>query len=36
MLPSKLNLNIGKTAEYNTEILVSNKDMKIDSNKNIN
>ena len=28
MLPSNLNLNIGKTKEYNNKILVSNTDMK--------
>ena len=36
MLPSNLNLNIGKTVGYNNKILVSNTDMKIGSNKHIN
>ena len=36
MLPSNLNLNIGKTKGYNNEILVSNTDMKIGSNRDIN
>ena len=36
MLPSNLNLNIGKTKGYNNKILVSNTDMKIGSNKDIN
>ena len=36
MLPSNLNLNIGKTKGYNNKILVSNTDMKIDSNRDIN
>ena len=36
MLPSNLNLNIGKTEGYNNKILVSNTDMKIGSNKHIN
>ena len=36
MLPSNLNLNIGKTEGYNNKILVSNTDMKIGSNKDIN
>ena len=36
MLPSNLNLNIGKTKGYNNKILVSNTDMKIDSNRHIN
>ena len=36
MLPSDLNLNIGKTKGYNNKILVSNTGMKIDSNKDIN
>ena len=35
MLPSNLNLNIGKTEGYNNKILVSNTDMKIGSNKDI-
>ena len=36
MLPSNLNLNIGKTKGYNNKILVSNTDMKIGSNRDIN
>ena len=36
MLPSVLNLNIGKTKGYNNKILVSNTDMKIGSNRDIN
>ena len=36
MLPSSLNLNIGKTKGYNNKILVSNTDMKIGSNRDIN
>ena len=36
MLPSNLNLNIGKTKGYNNKTLVSNTDMKIGSNKDIN
>ena len=36
MLPSNLNLNLGKTKGYNNEILVSNTDMKIGSNRDIN
>ena len=36
MLPSNLNLNIGKTVGYNKNILVSNTDMKIGSNRDIN
>ena len=36
MLPSNLNLNIGWTKRYNDKILVSNKGMKIGSNKDIN
>ena len=36
MLPSDLNLNIGKTKEYNNKILVSNTGMKIGSNRDIN
>ena len=35
MLPSDLNLSMGKTKGYNNKILVSNKDMKIGSNKDI-
>ena len=36
MLPSNLNLSIGKTKGYNNKILVSNTDMKIGSNRVIN
>ena len=36
MLPSNLNLNIGKTKEYNNRILVSNTGMKKGSNRDIN
>ena len=36
MLPSNLSLNIGKTKGYNNKILVSNTDMKISSNRDIN
>ena len=36
MLPSDLNLNIGKTKGSNNKILVSNTDMKISSNRDIN
>ena len=36
MLPSDLNLNIGKTKGYNNKILVSNTDMKIGSNRDTN
>ena len=36
MLPSDLNLSLGKTKGHNNKILVSNKDMKIGSNKDIN
>ena len=36
MLPSNLNLNIGKTKGYNDKILVRNTDMKIGSNRDIN
>ena len=36
MLPSDLNLNIGKTKRYKNKILVSNTDMKIGSNRDIN
>ena len=36
MLPSNLNLSIGKTKGYNNKVLVSNTDMKIGSNKDIN
>ena len=35
MLPSNLNLAIGKKEGYNKEILVSNTDMKTGSNKDI-
>ena len=36
MLPSDLNLNIGKTKGYNKKILVSSTDMNFDSNGSIN
>ena len=36
MLPSNLNLKIGKTKGYNNEILVSNAGLTIGSNKNVN
>ena len=36
MFPSNLSLSIGKTKGYNNKILVSNKDMKIGSNRDIN
>ena len=36
MLPSNLNLSIGKTKRYNNKTLVSNTDKKIGSNKDIN
>ena len=36
MFPSDLNLNIGKTKGYNNKILMSNTDMKIGSNRDIN
>ena len=36
MLPSILTLNIGKTKGHNNKILVSNADMKIGSNRDIN
>ena len=36
MLSSNLNLNIGKTKEYNDKILVSTTNMKIGSNRDIN
>ena len=36
MLASNLNLSIGKTKGYNNKILVSNTDMKIGSNRDIN
>ena len=36
MLPTNLNLNIGRKKGYNHKILVSNTGMKIDSNKDLN
>ena len=36
MLPSNLNLSIGKTKGYNSKILVSNTGMKIGSNRHTN
>ena len=36
MIPSNLNLSIGKTKGYNKKILVSNTGMKIGSNRDIN
>ena len=36
ILPSNLNLNIGKAKGYNNGILVSDTDMKINSNRDIN
>ena len=36
MLPSNLNLNIGRAKGYNNKILASNTDMKIGSNRDIN
>ena len=36
MLPSNLNLSIGKKKGYNNKILVSNTDKKIGSNRDIN
>ena len=36
MLPSDLNLSMGKTKGYNNKILVSNTDMRIASNRDIN
>ena len=36
MLPSNLNLSIVKKKGYNNKILVSNTDMKIGSNRDIN
>ena len=36
MFPSDLNLSIAKTTGYNNKILVSNTDMEIGSNKDIN
>ena len=36
MLPSNLNLSIGKTKEYNNKILVGITDMKTGSNRDIN
>ena len=36
MLPSNLNLSIGRTKGYNNKVLVSNIDMKIGGNRDIN
>ena len=36
MLPSNLNLGIERNKGYNNKILVSNTDMKIGSNRDIN
>ena len=36
ILPSNLNLNIGKAKGYNNRILVSDTGMKINSNRDIN
>ena len=36
MIPSNLNLGIRKTKGYNNKFLVSNTDMKISSNRDIN
>ena len=36
MLPSNLNLNIGRTKGYNNKVLVSKTDMEIGSNKDTN
>ena len=36
MLPSNFNLSIGWTKGYNNKIFVSNTDMKIGSNRDIN
>ena len=36
MLPSNLNLSMGKTKGYDNKILVSNTDIKFGSNKDIN
>ena len=36
MLPSNLNLSIGKKKRYNNKILVSNTGIKIGSNRDIN
>ena len=36
MLPSNLNLSIGKTKRYNKKILMSNTDMKIGSYRDVN
>ena len=36
ILPSNLNLSIGKSTAYNNKILISNMAMKTDSNRNIN
>ena len=35
MLPSDLNLSMGKTKGYNNKVLVSNTDMKIGSNRDM-
>ena len=36
ILPSNLNLSIGRTKGYNNKVLVSNRDTKIGSNRDIN
>ena len=36
MLPSNLNINNGNTEGYNKKVFVSNTDMKISSNRDIN
>ena len=36
MLPSNLNLNIGKPAGHNKKVLISNIDMNICSNRDMN
>ena len=36
ILPSNLNLNIGKAAGYKNKVLISNIDMKIGRNRNTN
>ena len=36
MLPSNLNLSIGKTKIYSNKLLMSNTDMKIGSNRDLN
>ena len=36
MLPSNLNINIRKTAGYNNKVLVSNTDIKIGPNRDVN